>query len=61
MLSSQTKDELTSSTMAKLIENGVANVKALKEIHESELADMLHPVSFYRVSVLSTFRLLKLI
>lgn len=39
--------------MAKLIENDVANVKSLKDIRESELAELLHPVSFYRVFVVS--------
>ncbi|VDL19273.1 unnamed protein product [Hymenolepis diminuta] len=61
MLSSQTKDELTSSTMAKLIESGVANVKALKEIHESELADMLHPVSFYRTKAKNIKKVAKIL
>ncbi|VDO06542.1 unnamed protein product [Rodentolepis nana] len=61
MLSSQTKDELTSSTMTKLIENNVANVKALKDIHESDLADMLHPVSFYRTKAKNIKKVAKIL
>lgn len=49
MLSSQTKDEVTSSTMARLIDRGVANLTALRDIPEAELALLLQPVSFYRV------------
>ncbi|KAM7535345.1 hypothetical protein Aperf_G00000100354 [Anoplocephala perfoliata] len=61
MLSSQTKDELTSSTMAKLIENDVANVKTLKDIHESELAGLLHPVSFYRTKAKNIKKVAKIL
>ncbi|KAL5967247.1 Endonuclease III-like protein 1, partial [Taenia solium] len=48
MLSSQTKDEVTSSAMARLIDRGVANLTALRNIPETELAHILQPVSFYR-------------
>ncbi|KAL5109534.1 Endonuclease III-like protein 1 [Taenia crassiceps] len=48
MLSSQTKDEVTSSAMARLIDRGIANLTALCSIPEAELAHLLQPVSFYR-------------
>ncbi|KAH9284580.1 Endonuclease III-like protein 1 [Echinococcus granulosus] len=48
MLSSQTKDEVTSSAMARLIDRGVANLTALRNISETDLAQLLQPVSFYR-------------
>ncbi|VDM17842.1 unnamed protein product [Hydatigera taeniaeformis] len=48
MLSSQTKDEVTAAAMARLCDRGVANLTALQNISEADLAGILQPVSFYK-------------
>ncbi|GAB9470915.1 hypothetical protein Gpo141_00008143 [Globisporangium polare] len=49
MLSSQTKDPINAAAMARLIaREGGLTVQAMLDIDENELAQVIHPVGFYR-------------
>jgi len=48
MLSSQTKDQTTFEAMNRLKEGTLTPLK-LKEMPVTELENLLHPVSFYKV------------
>ena len=51
MLSSQTKDHVTASAMAKLKKHGLT-VDNIMSTTESKLATLISPVGFYRVSLI---------
>jgi len=48
MLSSQTKDQTTYEAMNRLKDRGLTPLK-VKEMPVTELENLLHPVSFYKV------------
>jgi endonuclease III len=48
MLSSQTKDQVTSAAMGRLKEVG-CTIPKLIEMPENELSELLKPVGFYKV------------
>lgn len=50
MLSSQTKDEVTSATMKKLIDNGLS-IPMIMDIKDSELNDLIASVGFHNKKV----------
>uniref|UniRef100_A0A1I7XRR9 ENDO3c domain-containing protein n=1 Tax=Heterorhabditis bacteriophora TaxID=37862 RepID=A0A1I7XRR9_HETBA len=52
MLSSQTKDEITAGAMMRLRSHG-CSVDSLLNISTSDLEEILHPVGFYKVSLLT--------
>ena len=49
MLSSQTKDEVTSAACQRLRDNKLATVDAIIQADTQQLEDILKPVSFYKV------------
>jgi endonuclease-3 len=56
MLSSQTKDQVTSAAMERLKKAG-CNIAKLEEIPENELAELLKPVGFYKVNIILQIKL----
>lgn len=53
MLSSQTKDQVNYEIMQKLIKlPGGLTVDTIRNIDEKDLADLLRPVSFYKVRII---------
>ena len=48
MLSSQTKDPVTAAAMGRLKDHGLS-VQSMREIKEGKLAELIYPVSFYRM------------
>lgn len=57
MLSSQTKDEITYHAMLRLRENNLTP-EVICNMKESVLENILHPVSFYKVSIYLLFSLI---
>lgn len=54
MLSSQTKDQVTSAAMAKLREHGLS-VQRILETDEETLGKLIYPVGFWKVSGAAVF------
>jgi len=52
MLSSQTKDEVTAGAMQQLKESGLT-VSHINSLPENEVAQLIYPVGFWRVSICS--------
>lgn len=53
MLSTQTKDQVTFAAMQRLKQHGLT-CSNINETEEAEIARLIHPVGFWKVSLKST-------